>query len=124
MNHTASLISAHGGYTKLVTYRLGTLICDATAAFCSESISLKDRTFDQMVQAVRSGVANIVEGSEARAAGKKTELKLTSVAKASQEELLFDYRTILRQHDPSDLSDPTKPNSEPESVKKIWKRMA
>ena len=50
-----------------------------------------------MVQAVRSGVANIVEGSEASAASKKTELKLTNVAKASQEDLLEDYRTFLRQ---------------------------
>ena len=51
-----------------------------------------------MVQAARSGVANIVEGSEAAATSKKTELKLTNVAKASQEELLFDYQTFLRQH--------------------------
>ena len=50
-----------------------------------------------MVQAARSGVANIVEGSEASAASKKTELKLTNVAKASQEELLEDYRSFLRQ---------------------------
>jgi len=42
-------------------------------------------------------VANIVEGSEASAASKKTELKLTNVAKASQEELLEDYRSFLRQ---------------------------
>ena len=39
-----------------------------------------------------------VEGSEASTACKKTELKLTNVAKASQEELLEDYRAFLRQH--------------------------
>ena len=50
-----------------------------------------------MVQAARSGVANIIEGSEASAASKKTELKLTNVAKASQEELLADYQAFLRQ---------------------------
>ena len=50
-----------------------------------------------MVQAARSGVANIIEGSEASATSKKTELKLTNVAKASQEELLTDFQTFLRQ---------------------------
>ena len=54
------LIPPHGGYSKLVTYKLGSLIYDATAAFCDQYISRKDRTFDQMVQAARSGVANIV----------------------------------------------------------------
>ena len=91
------LIPPHGGYSKLVTYKIGLLIYDATAAFCEHYFDRKDRTFDQMVQAARSGVANIVEGSEASAASKKTELKLTNVAKASQEELLEDYRSFLRQ---------------------------
>ena len=67
--------------------------------FCEHFINRKDRTYDQMVQAARSGVANIVEGSQASAASKKTELKLTNVAKASQEELLEDYRSFLRQRD-------------------------
>ena len=96
-NDNEHLIPPHGGYCKLVTYRLGNLIYDATAAFCEHFIDRKDRTFDQMVQAARSGVANIVEGSQASAASKKTELKLTNVAKASQEELLEDYRSFLRQ---------------------------
>ena len=91
------LIPPHGGYKKLVTYRLGNLIYDATVAFCEQYFSRKDRIFDQMVQAARSGVANIIEGSEASATSKKTELKLTNVAKASQEELLSDYQAFLRQ---------------------------
>ena len=97
MNNTSDLIPPHGGYSKLVTYKLGSLIYDATAAFCKQYINCKDRTYDQMVQAARSGVANIVEGSQASATSKKTELKLTNVAKASQEELLEDYRVFLRQ---------------------------
>ena len=101
------LLPPHGGYSKLVTYKLGLLIYDATAVFCEHYFDRKDRTFDQMVQAARSGVANIVEGSEASAASKKTELKLTNVAKASQEELLEDYRSFLRQR--------TLPIWEPES---------
>ena len=91
------LIPPHGGYSKLVTYKLGILIYDATAAFCEHYFNRKDRTFDQMVQAARSGVANIVEASQASATSKKTELKLTNVAKASHEELLEDYRSFLRQ---------------------------
>ena len=92
-----SLIPPHGGYKKLRTYKLGNLIYDATAAFCAQYLDRKDRTYDQMVQAARSGVANIIEGSEASATSKKTELKLTNVAKASQEELLTDYQAFLRQ---------------------------
>ncbi len=92
-----SLIPPHGGYKKLRTYKLGNLIYDATAAFCEQYLERKDRTYDQMVQAARSGVANIIEGSEASATSKKTELKLTNVAKASQEELLTDYQAFLRQ---------------------------
>ena len=53
---SAHLIPPHGGYSKLVTYKLGLLIYDATAAFC-------EHYFDR----------------------------------ASQEELLEDYRTFLRQ---------------------------
>ena len=106
-DNAAHLIPSHGGYSRLVTYKLGLLIYDATAAFCEHYFDRKDRTFDQMVQAARSGVANIVEGSEASAASKKTELKLTNVAKASQEELLEDYRSFLRQR--------TLPIWEPES---------
>ena len=94
----ASLIPPHGGYKKLLTYKLGNLIYDATAAFCARYLDRKDRTYDQMVQAARSGVANIIEGSEASATSKKTELKLTNVAKASHEELLADYQAFLRQH--------------------------
>ena len=44
-----------------------------------------------MVQAARSGVQNIAEGSQASGTSKKTELKLTKVARASLEELRLDY---------------------------------
>jgi four helix bundle suffix protein len=50
-----------------------------------------------MVQAARSGVQNIAEGSMASATSKKTELKLTNVARASLEELRLDYEDFLRQ---------------------------
>lgn len=50
-----------------------------------------------MVQAARSGVQNIAEGSQASATSKKMELKLTQVARASLEELRLDYEDFLRQ---------------------------
>lgn len=49
-----------------------------------------------MVQAARSGVRNIEEGSVASATSKKTELKLTNVARASLEELMRDAEDFLR----------------------------
>ena len=49
-----------------------------------------------MVQAARSGVQNIAEGSMASGTSKKSELKLTGVARASLEELLLDYQDFLR----------------------------
>jgi len=50
-----------------------------------------------MVQAARSGVQNIAEGSAVSATSKKTEIKLTQVARASLEELRLDYEDFLRQ---------------------------
>ena len=49
-----------------------------------------------MVQAARSGVQNIAEGSQASGTSKKIELKLTSIARASLEELRLDYEDFLR----------------------------
>ena len=49
-----------------------------------------------MVQAARSGKQNIAEASMASATSKETEIKLTNVARASQEELLIDYQNFLR----------------------------
>ena len=51
-----------------------------------------------MEQAARSGKQNIIEGSMASATSKETEIKLTNVARASQEELLEDYKDFIRNH--------------------------
>lgn len=50
-----------------------------------------------MVQAARSGVQNIAEGRQGSATSKKSELKLTNVARVSLEELRLDYEDFLRQ---------------------------
>jgi four helix bundle suffix protein len=52
-----------------------------------------------MIQSARSGKQNILEGSKAALTSKETELKLTSVGRASLEELLADYRDYLRVRD-------------------------
>lgn len=89
-------IPPHGGYEALHSYQKALIVYDATLSFCRRFISPKDRTFDQMVQAARSGKQNIVEGSQVSGTSKELELKLTNVARASQQELLEDYRDFLR----------------------------
>ncbi len=90
------MIPKHGGYRKLKTFQLAQLIYDVTVRFANHYIEKKSRTHDQMVQAARSGVQNIAEGSQASGTSKKTELKLTNVARASLEELKLDYEDYLR----------------------------
>ena len=93
----AGLIPPHGGYRKLRSFQCAQLVYDATVIFCDRFVEKRSRTHDQMIQAARSGVQNIAEGSVASATSKKTELKLTGVARASLEELLLDYEDFLRQ---------------------------
>lgn len=91
------LIPVHGGYRKLKSFQVAQLVFDVTVRFCDRYIDKRSRTHDQMVQAARSGVQNIAEGSQASGTSKKTELKLTNVARASLEELRLDYEDFLRQ---------------------------
>lgn len=92
------LFFAHGGYRNLKSFQMATLVVDLNVEFCERYIDKRSRTHDQMTQAGRSGRQNIAEGSQAAGTSKKTELKLTSVARASLEELLLDYEDYLRQH--------------------------
>ena len=91
------LIPQHGGYRRLKSFQLAQLVYDVTVRFCERYVDLRSRTRDQMVQAARSGTQNIAEGSQASGTSKKTELKLTNVARASLEELRLDYEDFLRQ---------------------------
>jgi four helix bundle protein len=121
-----------GGYRKLRSYQVATIIYDGTVSFCDRFVDRRSRTHDQMVQAARSGGKNIAEGSRAAATTSQTELRLVNVARASLEELLLDYEDYLRQRgkrqwngndpealavrsvgrlhrsDPTDLTDPIK----------------
>jgi len=111
MDKNESLIPVHGGYRKLkaesdetrgisarrATFQVAQLAYAVTVRFCEKYIDYKSRTRDQMVQAARSGVQNIAEGSQVSGTSKKTELKLTNVARASLEELRLDYEDLLRR---------------------------
>lgn len=95
--HSEGLIPKHGGYRNLKSFQVAQLVYDVTVRFCDRYVDKFSRTKDQMVQAARSGVQNIAEGSKASGTSKKTELKLTNVARASLEELRLDYEDFLRQ---------------------------
>jgi restriction system protein len=91
------IISPHGGYCNLKSYQTAEIIYDATAVFCDLFVDKRSRTYDQMLQAARSGKQNIAEGSMVSGTSKKSELKLIGIARASLEELLLDYKDFLRQ---------------------------
>src|SRR5438067_1587815 len=96
--HRPRRLRPSGGYRKLRSYQVATVIYDATVSFCDRFVGKRSRTHDQMVQAARSGGKNIAEGSRAAATTRLTELRLVNVARASLEELLLDYEDYLRQN--------------------------
>jgi restriction system protein len=97
-DHSGVLLP-HGGYRKLRSYKVAQAVYDATVVFCRRFYPHDRRMTDQMVQAARSGVRNISEGSGMAATSRKGEMKLTNVARASlSDELCRDYETFLRQN--------------------------
>lgn len=99
MSRDGGVLLPHGGYEKLRAYAVAEAVYDATVVFCDRFVDRRSRTHDQMVQAARSGVRNISEGSGAAATSRKTEIKLTNVARASlNDELRKDYRSFLIQN--------------------------
>ncbi len=105
-----------GGYRKLRSFQVTTLIYDSTVAFCERFLNPRSRTVDQMVQAARSGRQNIAEGSRASATSSQTELRLVNVARASLDELLLDYEDFLRQRG---LRQWAKDDSEAKTVRRL-----
>lgn len=95
------------GYEYLLAYKITIPIYDYTVVFCKRAsphhpnlpkfpLLSSTRTFDQMVQAARSGTANIAEGNQQSSL--EGYIKLTGVNKASLEELLKDYLSFARQN--------------------------
>ncbi len=83
------LIPKHGGYRKLKSFQVAQLIYDVTVRFCDRFIDRYSRTHDQMVQAARSGVQNIAEGSQASGTSIKTELLLTHLTDLQNTEIKY-----------------------------------
>jgi len=94
--NSSGFIPPHGGYENLRSFQMARIVYDGTVGFCERFLKKSDRTYDQMVQAARSGKQNILEGCQASGTSKETEIKLINVARASLEELLEDYRDFLR----------------------------
>src|SRR6478735_2677178 len=85
------LLPPRGDYHTLLSFQKAEIAYDITFRFAHKFLSKGDRTIDQMIQSARSGKKNILEGSKAGLTSRETEIKLTSVARASLEELLDDY---------------------------------
>lgn len=90
------IIPPRGDYQTLHSFHKAEVVYDITFRFAHKFLAKGDRTIDQRIQAARSGKKNVLEGSKAALASKETEIKLTSVARASLEEVLDDYRDYLR----------------------------
>ncbi|HCP08297.1 MAG TPA: four helix bundle protein [Candidatus Moranbacteria bacterium] len=84
------------GYEYLLAYKLTVPIYDLTVEFTDKNISKFSRTVDQMVQAARSGMQNILEGNQQESLAGY--IKLCGVARGSLEELLKDYLAFARQN--------------------------
>jgi four helix bundle suffix protein len=90
------ILPPRGDYQTLHSFHKAEVVYDITFRFAHKYLAKGDRTVDQMIQSARSGKKNILEGSKAALTSKETEIKLTSVGRASLEELLDDYRDYLR----------------------------
>lgn len=101
------LFDKHGGFRRLHSFTLATIVQIETLRFCRRFLTHdgregrekfydpKGRQYDQMTQAARSGRQNLIEGSERAATSKDTEMKLTDVARASLSELRGDYEMVI-----------------------------
>lgn len=88
---------AKEGYEYLLAYKITVPIYDYTVVFCNHYKNLLSsaRTFDQMVQAARSGMTNIAEGNQQSSL--EGYIKLTGVNRGSHAELLKDFLSFARQ---------------------------
>lgn len=94
MNTGDHLLPRHGGYRHLKSFQVAQLVYDVTVRFCDRYVDRFSRTRDQMVQAARSGVQNIAEGSQTSATSKKSELRLTTVSRVSLESTKSTLSTL------------------------------
>ena len=90
------IIASNNNYEELLCYKKAQVIYDLTYHFCTRFIDKYDRTFDQMIQAARSGKQNIVEGIIDSSSSIEMAIKLINVARGSHKELLEDFKDYLR----------------------------
>lgn len=86
------------GYEYLLAYKISVPIYDYSVIFCKRYRNLlsSNRTYDQMIQAARSGTTNIAEGNQQ--ASLEGYIKLTGINRASLEELLKNFLAFARQN--------------------------
>ena len=102
-------MATQAGYEYLLAYKITVPIYDYTVVFCNRAHPnlppsptrpypplSSTRTFDQMIQAGRSGMTNIPEGATQESLA--SYIKLAGVAKGSLEELLKDVLAYTRQN--------------------------
>ena len=94
---TPSVLRKTVVYQELYFYKRSDILYQFTVAFCRRFLpKYGDRTVDQMVQAARSTMQNIAEGSVDGQTSVETEIKLLGVAKGSNHELLGDYQNYIK----------------------------
>lgn len=107
----------NAGYEYLLAYKITVPIYDYTVEFCKRWIDYHSRTKDQMEQAARSGMQNILEGNKEESL--KMYIKLAGVSRASLEELLNDYVSYARQNK-IEIWDGYKSKREIREIGMIW----
>ncbi|MDD5397029.1 MAG: four helix bundle suffix domain-containing protein [Candidatus Moranbacteria bacterium] len=105
------------GFEYLLAYKITVPIYDLTVEFTEKHISKFSRTVDQMVQAARSGMQNILEGNKQQSLAGY--IKLCGVARGSLEELLKDYYAFARQNKIRIL-DKSQAALEIKEIEEIW----
>lgn len=93
---TSDFAKPKSSYRNLYVFQKAEAIYDLTYFFMQGRIPKTDRTYDQMLQAARSGKQNIVEGRADSASSAEMEIKLFGVARGSLHELLNDYEDYMR----------------------------
>jgi len=112
---------AKAGYEYLLAYKITVPIYDYTVDFCKLHFpnlpNHTDRTKDQMTQAARSTMSNIVEGN--KHASRKGYIYLVGIARGSLEELLKDYQAFAR-HNKLEIYPPAKAKTDIREIGEIW----
>jgi len=90
----AELFDKRGGFRRLHSFTLATIVQVETLRFCRRFLTFDHREAGPKFYDPK-GRQNIIEGSERSATSKDTEMKLTDVARASLSELRGDYEILI-----------------------------